>query len=228
MELNKQDKDKVIRRYTERYDRFGYDPKTLGWVKGKQNIRFDTLTSQFDLDGKSVLDIGCGFGDLNKFLLNKSINYSYLGIDVVERLINEATQRYSRKDVEFKCGDFLSEDVGQFDYAVGSGIFNFKLDSEDNYTYIERVISKAFSICNAGAAFDFLSDKVDFIKYDYTFHSAPDKILAMCYKYTRNIVLRNDYMPFEFSIFMFKDDSFGKEDTIFNSYKEKKGEAFFG
>ena len=221
MGLNIKDKDKVIQRYSDRYDKFGYDPKTLGWDKGKQNLRFDILTSQFDLDGKSIIDIGCGFGDLNKFLSTKNIDYFYLGIDIVEKLILEAEKKYSNGKIGFKCGDFLKENVGLFDYAIGSGIFNFKLDNEDNYTYIEQVIGKAFSIAKVGVAFDFLSDKVDF-KYEHTFHSAPDKILSMMYKYTRNVILRNDYMPFEFSIFLFKDDSFDKDDTIFNLYKKAK------
>lgn len=48
------------------------------------------------------------------------------------------------------------------------------------------------------------------------------KILEMAYKLSRNIILRNDYMPFEFSIVIFKDDSFSKEDTLFTKYKNSK------
>jgi predicted TIM-barrel fold metal-dependent hydrolase/SAM-dependent methyltransferase len=219
--INDEDKKNVIDRYTERYKKYGYDPKTLGWDKGKQNIRFNILLSQFNLGNRSILDIGCGFGDLNKYLSDKLDNYSYLGIDIVPDLINEANCRYSKKGICFKCGDFLAEDINEnFDYAIGSGIFNFKLKNEDNYEYIERIIKKAFSLCKIGIAFDFLSDKVDY-QYAHTFHSSPEKILSIAYKYTRNISLRNDYMPFEFSLFMFKDDGFAKEDTIFNVYKKK-------
>jgi hypothetical protein len=32
-------------------------------------------------------------------------------------------------------------------------------------------------------------------------------------------MLRNDYMPFEFALFMFKDDTFSSEDTLFHRYK---------
>ena len=63
---------------------------------------------------------------------------------------------------------------------------------------------------------------MDFIKYGHTFHFAPDKILSMGYKYTRNVVFRNDCLPFEFAIFLFKDDSFDKETTIFNRYIEQR------
>ena len=221
MELNKKDSQKVIDRYTQRYQEYGYDPKTLGWVKGKQNLRFSVLTSQIDLEGKSICDIGCGFGDLNKFLKTKLQQYSYFGIDIVESLIQEAIARYSDDNTHFQCGDFLKEEITEFDYAIASGIFNFKLENEDNYTYIENVIKKAFSLCKTGLAFDFLSDKVDYFNYEHTFHSSPEKILSIAYKYTRNVILRNDYMPFEFSVFLLKDDTFDKDDTIFRAYKAK-------
>ena len=219
MGLSEKDSKKIIDRYTERYEQYGYDPKTLGWVKGKQNLRFSILTSQIDIEGKSICDIGCGFGDLNKFLEGKVQHYSYYGIDIIDSLIKEATARYANDKIHFRCGDFLKEEISEFDYAIASGIFNFKLEDEDNYTYIENVIKKAFSLCKEGLAFDFLSDKVDYFNYEHTFHSSPEKILSIAYKYTRNIILKNNYMPFEFSVFLFKDDSFNKEDTIFNKYK---------
>ena len=220
MEMNKTDSEIVINRYIERYQKYGYNPKTLGWDKGKQDLRFNILTSQIDLEGKSICDIGCGFGDLNKYLKQKLNNYLYFGIDIVDKLIEEARNRYIGRNINFRCGDFLIEDISEFDYAIASGIFNFKLRNEDNYSYIENVINKAFSISKIGLAFDFLSDKVDFM-YEHTFHSSPEKILSIAYKYTRNIILRNDYMPFEFTVILFKDDSFKKEDTIFTAYKNR-------
>ena len=65
---------------------------------------------------------------------------------------------------------------------------------------------------------DFLSDKVDY-QHEHTFHNAPEAVLAFAYGLTRNIVLRNDYMPFEFSILLLKDDSFDTADAAFNAYK---------
>ena len=105
-----------------------------------------------------------------------------------------------------------------FDFAISSGIFNHKLDGNSNYEFLEDVIKNTLAICKDGLAFDFLSDKVDY-PLEHTFHNSPEKVLSIAYKYSRNIILRNDYMPFEFSLFIFKDDSFQKEDTLFNRYK---------
>jgi SAM-dependent methyltransferase len=219
--LPESDKQETIERYSSRYQKFGYSPKTLGWDKGKQSIRFEVLTSQYDFTGKSVLDIGCGFGDINKILYEKYANkYSYLGIDLVPDLIKEAQRHYSEKNINFKTGDFLAVKLeDEFDFVVASGIFNHRLNDANNYDLIEATIAKALSMSNDGLAFDFLSDKVDY-QLEHTFHSSPEKILSIAYKYSRNVVLRNDYMPFEFSLFIFKDDSFPIEDTIFNRFKK--------
>jgi SAM-dependent methyltransferase len=220
MKLSKKDIKEVVDRYSKRFLQFGYSPKTLGWDKGKQDIRFDILTSQYNFQNKSILDIGCGFGDLNKSLQNKfKFDYKYYGIDIVPDLIDQAKKKFTGKNICFFCGDFLSEEFNsKFDYAIASGIFNFKLLEGDNYNYIENVINKAFELCRDGFAFDFLSDKVDY-QYENTFHSNPEKILNIAFKYSRNVILRNDYMPFEFTLFVFKDDSFEKSDTVFNRYK---------
>lgn len=216
------DRLETIERYSTRYKEFGYSPKSLGWDKGKQDVRFNVLTSQYDFTGKAVLDVGCGFGDLNKTIFSKYGNrYSYLGIDLVPDLIGEARERYTRKGIDFSTGDFLSVELERdFDYVVASGIFNHRLNAANNYELIEATMAKAFSVARDGLAFDFLSDKVDY-QLEHTFHSSPEKILAMAYKYSRNVILRNDYMPFEFAIFISKDDSFTSEDTLFNCYKSQ-------
>jgi hypothetical protein len=100
---------------------------------------------------------------------------------------------------------------------VASGIFNLKLLEGDNYIFIEQVMQKAFRLCRVGFAFDFLSDKVDYRK-ENTFHAAPEHILALAYGMSRNVILLNNYMPFEFSIFVFKDDSFDPKCTIFHRW----------
>lgn len=219
MILNKTDAKSIVERYTERYNKFGYSPKALGWKKGRQDVRFDALTSQYDFNHKHVLDIGCGFGDLNKVLSIKASKYKYTGVDLVEALLSEAKRQFKGKHIRFLNENILEFEPGYlFDYAISSGVFNHRLSERRNYQFIEQVIQKALNICKDGLAFDFLSDKVDY-KLKHTFHSSPERILSIAYKYSRNIVLRNDYMPFEFTVFIFKDDSYKKEDAIFNRFK---------
>lgn len=218
--MHKDDIENNIQRYNERFDQFGYSPKSLGWAKGKQDIRFDVLTSLYDFNNKSVLDIGCGFGDLNKTLTRKAEKYSYLGCDLCENLIEEGKTIFP--NAEFVVGNILDIDfTNRIDWAVASGPFNHKFEKTDNYDFIESVMKKAYDSVKDGFSFDFISDKVDY-KENNLFYSSPEKLLSLAYKLSRNVVLRSDYMPFEFAIFVFKDDSFDKSDTIFGKYKRDK------
>jgi SAM-dependent methyltransferase len=221
IKLANQDIQDTIERYTSRYIEYGYSPKSLGWDKGKQDIRFKTLTSEYNFTNKTVLDIGCGFGDLNKELSRVyKDSYAYIGIDIVPSLISEGRIRFGDKNsVSFYEGDFLSSEFAKpADFAIASGIFNHKLVDGNNYSIIEESMKKAFDLCNDGFAFDFLSDRVDY-RLTHTFHSSPELILSFAYKLSRNVVLKSNYMPFEFSIFVFKDDTYNIEDTVFNRYK---------
>jgi len=220
MTLSHSDKTAAIEFYRSRYQRFGYSPKSLGWDKGKQDIRFQILTSFFTCAGKRILDIGCGFGDLNTTLRHTcGDDYAYLGIDLVSEFIMEAQKRYAATNMRFMAGNFLEFDFTErFDLIFASGIFNNKQEETNQYEYISDVMQKSFMLADEGLCFDFLSDKVDYT-HTHTFHSSPEKILSIAYSLSRNVILQNNYFPFEFTICVFKDDSFSVEDTIFNRWK---------
>ena len=220
--LNKRNKDILIQYYQTGYEAYGYDPRALGWNKGKQDLRFDILTSGYAGTNKHFLDIGCGFGDLNKTLIKKFKNYQYTGIDITPCMITEAEKKFTGKGIQFIAGDFLDNAFNiKCDYTILSGTLNYKLNDINQYEYAESVMKKAYECSRDGFAFDFLSDKVDYM-LDTTFHYAPEKILEIAYNFSRNVCLRNDYMPFEFSLFIYKDNSFDKNDTVFCRYKEKQ------
>ena len=214
------DRDRSIEFYRSRYEKFGYSPESLGWDKGKQNIRFSILSGFFDCAGKRILDVGCGFGDINKELMhNYANNYSYLGIDYMHEFIDEGRNLYKEEHIHFEVGNFLDKEFAStFDIVFASGIFNNKFLEIDNYEYIKKVMYKAFELADEGFAFDFLSDNTDY-EHAHTFHSNPGKILSFAYELSRNVILQSNYFPFEFAICVMKDDSFSTEDTTFIRWK---------
>ena len=145
VELGNNDKTRVLQEYNEAYQKHGYSPKTVLWGKEeKQNIRLEVLTSMYDFEGKSVLDIGCGFGDLNKILSKKYKDYKYLGTDINEQLVKEANEmNKDMENINFTVGDFGEYEFDQkLDYAVLSGTFAFSLEDKDQYEHVEEYIKK--------------------------------------------------------------------------------------
>jgi len=207
---------RIIESYQRLYTAHGYSPRALGWDKGKQFLRFHQLTSNLDLGGASLLDVGCGFGDFVDYLRCLGIEgCSYTGIDLVGEFIAEGKGRFGSPRATFvqtSLEDY--EPAAAFDYVIASGTFNLRVEGVDGYELIRRSLARMFALSRIAVSVDFISDKVDHA-HAHNFNSAPETILSMAYGLSRNVMLRNDYFPFEFSVTIYKDDSFNRETTTF-------------
>ncbi|MDX8549484.1 methyltransferase domain-containing protein [Methanospirillum sp. J.3.6.1-F.2.7.3] len=215
--MNSSERDATIIRYSNRFKEFGYSPKTLGWSKNKEIIRHKIMSQIGVLDNHSVLDVGCGFGDLLKYFKNENIHIQYTGIDLNPDLV--AIARDHHPEANFVIADF--EDGffdNKYDWILSSGIFNHKLD--DNYQFITNVMRKMFEKCLKGFAADFLTSYVDF-KEPNLFYAEPERVFSICKKFSKRIILRADYMPFENCIYCFKNDKFN-EKTVFSEFDHEQ------
>jgi SAM-dependent methyltransferase len=215
--MNQKEIQNAIDRYNKRLDEFGVSEQALGWgSKGRAKLRYEILLSQWDINGSSVLDFGCGFGDMFEYISAKGIkDVAYTGVDINPNFIELATAKYA-DTARFQLKNLL-EDEGteQVDFVLSSGVFNHALD--DNMGFIRKCFDKFNEVSRKGFAINFLSDKVAF-KYDYTYHADPAEILNLAYKYSNNVVLRNDYMPFEFTIFVNKFAEIDQQYTVYKQF----------
>jgi SAM-dependent methyltransferase len=221
MALSERDSAEVIERYRRYLTQFGRSEQGVGWGrKGRQSERFQVLASRWDLKGKTILDVGCGFGDLLAYLTEQcQIPSRYIGIDVVPDLIEEGYRPTDVDcDIAYICTDFLTWDPeNQIDVVLGSGIFNFKLSDGDNYSFIKETVRRSFEIARVGVGFNFLTTRVEYTLSE-TFHTDPLWILEYALSLSRNVSFRQDYFPFEFSVFIDKRESFDPQIGIFDSF----------
>lgn len=212
--------------YNTRFIKYGRTPSALGWWTGKQNIRYSILTKHFDLDGKSILDIGCGFADLYVYMNSLNLNFDYCGVDINANLLNEAKKNILMCNPNNKWqlinADFLDDQIVEhYDFVIASGCFSTRLINQDNYEYIESVIKKALKLSRYGIALDFCSslygeqDSPMFITYN------PIKVIEIAYKYSKRLLLMNDYFPTEFSVIIFKNQKYNKQ-FIYDEYQFRK------
>jgi len=162
--------------------------------------------------GESVLDVGCGFGDLYGFLTAQGWTGRYVGIDFVSDLVVEGKKRFP--DAELLVGDFEDHDFDEpFDYVIASGIFNFRLTQEDNWTYIVRTLEKMLALASSGVGVDFMTTWVDF-QNPIAFHTDPCVLIQNVRNLTRRFVIRQDYMPYEYALYLYHDTHIDHDNTF--------------
>jgi SAM-dependent methyltransferase len=203
--MERKDKELAIRRYTDRLDKLGTTVQALGWKdREQQYLRFEILADIGELDGKSVLDVGCGFGDLLGYLTEAGKRVEYTGIDINPDIVSEARKRYP--GVRFECQDLTEQRVdGHFDYVIESGVFNHKLS--DNERFMRDMLSAMFDHCVSAVAANMMTSYVDY-RDDHLFYYDPGEALGFAKELSRFTSIRHDYPLYEFTLFVYKLDRF--------------------
>lgn len=195
------EKTKLTNFYMDLLTRHGsYSPKALSWNNEfTQFTRFKVLSEIGNLSDKSILDVGCGFGDLYFFLAQKFKNFSYLGIDIIPEMIGQAKIKYPK--AKFKVSDLDGIRSGRFDYVLASGILSLKILNYRKRYF--REIEKMFSACRAGVAFNMLNyeghpDNETFIAWK------KEEVRDFCRILTSKVKLIDDYLPQDFTVYLYR------------------------
>lgn len=174
---------------------------TLGWRdRQSQLIRFKALASIADLNGRTVLDAGCGYADLFAYLLELYPDLDhYCGIEQIPELLDEAIFRYQHTaNSSFISGNFVSRELEISDYVLASGSLNYRSVDPD---FIFKTIKKLYNNCRLGLGFNLLR-KIEswglIVSYD------PEEILSYCRSLCQNVVFIDDYDEDDFTVFMYR------------------------
>jgi SAM-dependent methyltransferase len=214
------DRRDYIRRYEGRLEQFGHSPETLGWGRhGRQEVRFSVL-AEYALrnPSASILDVGCGFADLYDFLRERGWNGVYTGLDIVPGLLAEARRSKPFLDLRETDITVAGDDLPEYDLVVASGVFNARLTAGDNQAHIADALRAMYARARHYAAVDFLSTMVDFQK-EGAWHTDPSWALSAAQRISRRVLLRHDYMPYEFAVILFRDDEVSGR-NVFRAYEE--------
>jgi ubiquinone/menaquinone biosynthesis C-methylase UbiE len=198
----------IIERYNERLTTLGETAQALGWRdSSQQNLRFRVLAEIGDCSGCSVLDIGCGFGDLLDYLTaHGAKDVSFTGTDLNPALIEVARKRHPV--ATFLATTDLSQFAdGSFDYVFLSGLFNFRI--EDNIGFMRETVRQSFRIARRGVAFNLLGSYVDFQEPHLFYHREQD-VFDFAKSLTRFVTLRADYPLYEFTVYLHKPEMVAK------------------
>jgi SAM-dependent methyltransferase len=181
----------------------GNRPESLRWTEEGQRKRYTYLLDiDRNIDGKKILDYGCGRGDFYQYLRERDISVNYTGFDINKRFILLAQKRYPecRFSVFDMEKDALNED---FDYIFLCGVYNLKVPGLEET--IKTSLIKLFRHCRVALAFNALSAHNP--QQDFELHySYPEDICAFAVEnLSPSVKIIDDALPYDFTIFIYKE-----------------------
>ncbi len=194
-----EDKDRLINFYSANLEHHGPNSTaSLYWSDlYEQQKRFEVLCQERDLNGKKILDYGCGLGDFYGFLKKKYKNFSYIGIDVVPNFIMEARLKYPM--AKFEVSDIGEVKRDSFDYVLASGVFSFKIDNYEK-VYFSK-IKKMYEVAREGVAFNMLNKECHPDNELFATYYIKD-VEEYCKGFIEEVVVNNGYMKEDFTVFL--------------------------
>jgi len=218
--MNKTIEDLIKTKYKRESIKYGMkDRRSLFWTKDKQNMRFNTLLGeQFKNSKMSILDYGCGFSDLLKYLKQNFYSLQYRGCDINADFVKESLKRYPKATVfEISEVNDLTED---YDIVLVSGTFNLiGIDDRNTmYDYIFHNINTLFSHTKHMLTINFLSHLTD-KEYQYKghFYLDPTKLYNYAISHlTKRIRIDTSSIPYEITMKLYKNEKITNNSVIFD------------
>jgi SAM-dependent methyltransferase len=189
-----------IEHFSRLVEAHGTSAQALGWGStASQRTRFAVLAGIGDLNGCTLADVGAGLGDLYGYLVERAISVDYTGYDLTPAMVEASRARWP--GVRFEVLDILAaphlDDA--FDYVLASGVFTFH--TTDSMAFLDRMVRRMYAMCRRGVAFNMLSALAPEPEPG-EFVAAPDAVLRLCQAITPFVVLRHDYFPHDFSVYL--------------------------
>jgi SAM-dependent methyltransferase len=163
-----------------------------------QRLRFDAFLAGHDLNGRSLLDLGCGVGDFFARLRARGISAEYHGLDASPEMIQRARQRFP--DARFETGDMTGV-TRSYDYTVAFAIHNVKV--ERGREILEQSLLRQFAVSRVAAHLSLLTDRYQGFDAHIQAWRAED-ILTLALSITPYVALRHDYLPNDFSVTLYR------------------------
>ena len=106
-------------------------------------VKINYILEQTSLHkGLRFLDVGCGTGVLEQYLLTYAPVH-ITGIDLSPRMIEEASRKYATPIVDFRCMDIMDLKDEKFDYIIAYSVF-------PHFEYPDQVIDHLANLLVSG------------------------------------------------------------------------------
>ncbi len=142
--------------YDHLADLYGHDPRAVDAPDQESlGVRYQALGDVCDMNRKSVLEVGCGYGGLGAYLTERYPEIDYRGIEISSGLLMLGREAYP--ELRLYGGELLAlQSANPYDVVLAQGIF-YKL-SHHPWEKSKRLIAKMYALAGEVSAFTALID----------------------------------------------------------------------
>lgn len=191
-----------LKGYKKTFREYGESPQALQWSDYRSAAsRYRELLSELDLNKRTILDVGCGMGDLLPYIYARTMDFKYLGVDIVEEFIDVAKKRYAGHS--FRLINIFKEDLGQtFDVVILCGALNA---NRENWLEKRKAkIKHLYELANEVVVFNMAGGLNPNTSSGRVAQADARIILDFCATLTPKIILKTNYRSDDFTIVMFR------------------------
>ncbi|MCP4375524.1 MAG: class I SAM-dependent methyltransferase [bacterium] len=168
-----------------------------------QQARFGVLADNVPLERQTLLDVGCGLGDLWAYLKGRGISVDYCGVDILDEMTQAARKR--NPDARFVCEDIFTSKRNEenliatenFDVVFCSGTLN--LEVGNNTEFLPGALRRMLELSREYMVVNLLHIRSE-IKYPHCIYHDPNIILKILEPMPCNVRLIDNYLPNDFTV----------------------------
>ncbi len=188
--------------YQHGLENYGESPLALHWTDYKSMaIRFKYLVANLDISDRTILDAGCGMGDLLPYLYAKADKFKYHGVDINPGFVKIARKRYEGHQFE-EGNPFNGKYKGRYDLVISSGVMN--INTKDWQANRKTMIKNLFGLAQEALAFNMAGGFKPAYSESLIGYADAAEILDFCRKLTPKVLIRADYLRDDFTVVMYK------------------------
>ncbi len=163
----------------------------------KQHYRFGELLEFIDFNsdgGASILDAGCGNGELYQYLVARGYFGRYCGTDINRALLDEAKARYPQ--ASFAHVDEVAP--GPYDYVLMSGLFGANAGQTEEWVY--GLLDRYFARCGKALVFNAISGYVNWRDAHLFYLPLTGVVDFVARKLSPVFEIRHGFVPFNYTV----------------------------
>jgi len=182
-------------------------------------LRYDKMLKVVEMDfydgpdKPSLLDVGCGWGGMEKRALDLVMPVDITGIDVVEEMILHARREFP--GFTFETADvFAMEETEAYDFVVCNAILTQKHDVSipEMERFAKHLIAKMFSLCRYGIAFNMMSTRVNYTVGNLFYQNPLELFTWLLNEISPRVILDHGYSSlasgrgkyYDFTVYVYK------------------------